>query len=319
MFDHLTITGISKITAARIRKGQPIERDKAKFTRLKKFIGSNRRIQQIAKKVLSYKVFDEREKTTNITIQLHNMGENENAQSFESSFGYADDIQELNCAIKYYKQIQDRFPTASESKVLYESAVEQLTNYFSRAEIPVFLNFGVNLSYLDDMLAERFPEIQFVGIDRSNLTKAFNESRFVSRDNLELIVGDIFELLNSRQFSGGMFFHMRTVTFLPSGFTRKLYTAVRKAGFKYIVGFEPLGLSRQTGRPYEFSLTPQPSVAYRGHAFIHNYPNLLFDAGYSVIDSQLIKTDHAHEDYRIVNFVAELDSFQQDHRSLDTK
>ena len=85
---------------------------------------------------------------------------------------------------------------------------------------------------------------------------------------------------------------------------------IRKAGFKYIVGFEPLGLSRQTGGPYVFSLTPQSSVAYRGHAFIHNYPNILFDTGYSVIDSQLIKTDHAHEDYRIVKFVAELDSVQ---------
>ena len=125
-----------------------------------------------------------------------------------------------------------------------------------------------------------------------------------------MIVGDIFELLNSHQFSGGMFFHMRTVTFLPDEFIRKLYSAVWKAGFKYIVGFEPLGLSRQTGGPYIFSLTPQPSVAYRGHAFIHNYPNILFDTGYSIIDSQLIKTDHAHEDYRIVTFVAELDSFK---------
>ena len=110
MFDHLTITGISKITAARIRKGQPIERDKAKFTRLKKFIGSNRIIQQIAEKILRYKVFDEREKKTNMTIELHNTSEIESAQSFESSSGYADDLQELNCAVKYYKQIQDGFP-----------------------------------------------------------------------------------------------------------------------------------------------------------------------------------------------------------------
>ena len=88
-------------------------------------------------------------------------------------------------------------------------------------------------------------------------------------------------------------------------FIKKLYSAAEKAGFKYIIGFEPLGISRQTKEAYVFSLDQQPSVAYRGHAFIHNYPELAQEAGYSFIKSGLIKTGHAHEDYRIVYFFSE--------------
>ena len=163
------------------------------------------------------------------------------------------------------------------------------------------------MAHIDYILAEQFPEIKFVGIDRSKLTKAFNEINYPQKENVELIAGDIFELLGNRRFDGGMFFHMRTLTFLPKGFVNKLYSAANNANFKYLIGFEPLGISRQTKKAYQFSLIDQQSVAYRGHAFIHNYPELAQRAGYSFIESGLIKTGHAHEDYRIIYFIAKRD------------
>ena len=307
MFDHLTIIDVSEDAIKRIKSGKPLESDKARFTQIKLWLGSSTMTQSIAKKIIRYGVFSEREAKTGRTIKIHDTQDIEDAQSFDSPFGYEDDFQELECAVKYNKQIQAGFPTPSESKILYEKVTEHLTNIFQKESIPVFLNFGINLAHIDNLLAEKFPEINFIGIDRSKLTKAFNETLFPPKRNLELIAGDIFELLSTRDFNGGVFFHMRTCTFLPSGFLQELYSAVRKAGFRYIVGFEPMGISRQTGMPYVFSLDRQESVAYRGHAYIHNYPNYLLENGFSVAHSELIKTGHAHEDYRIVNFVAELD------------
>ena len=305
MFDNLKITDVSNKILLRIKAGRPIEDDKARFTRLKIWLGESRRIQAVAKKIVRYKVFSEREKKTGKTIELHNTEGIEDAQSFESSFGYKDDLAELNCAIKYLKQINAGFPTPSESKVLYERSVEILTDFLSKYGELELLNFGINLAHIDYILAESFPKVKFVGIDRSKLTKAFNEINYPGMENVELIAGDIFDLLDKRCFKNGVFFHMRTLTFLPKGFIDKLYTAARKAQFKYLIGFEPLGISRQTKKAYEFSLDQQPSVAYRGHAFIHNYTELAHRAGYSIMNSGLIKTDHAHEDYRIIYFIAE--------------
>ena len=203
------------------------------------------------------------------------------------------------------KQINAGFPTASESKVLYEKSVGILAELFSRCAELEFLNFGINLAHIDYILAKRFPQVNFIGIDRSKLTKAFNEINYPKEKNVELIAGDIFQLLDNRRFQDGVFFHMRTLTFLPKGFIEKLYTTATTAGFKYLIGFEPLGISRQTKKAYEFSLNEQQSVAYRGHAFIHNYSELAARAGYSFIESGLIKTGHAHEDYRIIYFIAQ--------------
>ena len=305
MFDHLRIDNISSRVQSRIESGLPIEEDKARLTWLKIWLGEDKIIQSVAQKLIRYRIFAEREKKTGKTIELHKIADIEQAQSFDSDFGYKDDLTELNCAIKYLKQIKAGFPTASESKVLYEKSVEILSDVLSKHEGAKFLNFGVNLAHIDHLLAERFPNVTFTGIDRSKLTKAFNEINYPKLSNVELIAGDIFELLEERSFEGGILLHMRTLTFLPKGFAEKLYRAARNAQFKYLIGFEPMGISRETKSAYVFSLDEQPSVAYRGHAFIHNYPELARRAGYSIRESGLIETDHAHEDYRIIYFIAE--------------
>ena len=100
MFDNLKITDVSNKLLLRIKSDRPIEDDKARFTRPKFWIGESRGIQAVAKKIVRYKVFSEREKKTGKRIELHNTEGVEDAQSFESSFGYKDDLAELNCAIK---------------------------------------------------------------------------------------------------------------------------------------------------------------------------------------------------------------------------
>ena len=56
---------------------------------------------------------------------------------------------------------------------------------------------------------------------------------------------------------------------------------------------------------YNFSDDDKPSVAYRGGMYLHNYPGILRKFGYRVVESKLIKTDHPHEDFRLLYMLAE--------------
>lgn len=84
----------------------------------------------------------------------------------------------------------------------------------------------------------------------------------------------------------------------------KLYRAVRAAGFSYVYGTEQYGISRQTGKNFDFSFEHRASVVYRDFMYIHNYPEILKDCGFDLIRIDSIKTDHPHQDYRVLSFVA---------------
>jgi hypothetical protein len=161
----------------------------------------------------------------------------------------------------------------------------------------------VSYGNVDAELSNRYPNVRFIGIDRSKLTKTFNEIQFASIHNLEFVAGDIFEYLSNNSFQNGIFFTSRTMMIFPKTFVEKLYGAVTRAGFKYIVGLEPVGISRQTGKPYVFSDADQPSVVYTNKMFIHNYPAILQKSGYSVLETGLIKTNNGHKDFRIIKFI----------------
>ena len=91
---------------------------------------------------------------------------------------------------------------------------------------------------------------------------------------------------------------------MPPSFIIKFYTAAREAGFKYIFGAEQYGFSRQLQDQYEFSFEMKDSVGFRGSMYMHNYPALLKECGFEIIHIDSIKTDHPHEDYRILSFCA---------------
>lgn len=180
-----------------------------------------------------------------------------------------------------------------------------LTELLDNISFNCFLNFGVSYGYVDSLLAKRYVDKHFLGIDRSELTKWYNEKWFSRLKNLEFAAGDIFEFLEDKNFDEGVFFHARTLTFLSRNFIEKLYKIVAKAKFRYIVGMEPIGISRQTYKAYEFSDEDQPSVLYRGSMFIHNYPALLKNAGFSLSSIEAIKNIyHHHEDAYILRFTA---------------
>ena len=227
------------------------------------------------------------------------------AQEFGSDYGYEDEIHELLTAKKYKAQIdRDLTNVNSESGALYAHAGKTIGEFLNTYRPPVFFNFGVSYAYLDSLLAKSFPNIRFIGIDRSRYTKVLNENTFAHLPNLSFVAGDVFEYLSAVRHPGGVFFHTRTLTLLPKAFIAKLYGAVAAAGFDSIICMEQIGISRQTGQAYRFSDEDQRSVAFRDGMFIHNYPGLAAAAGYRVIRSELVKTAHPHPDYRILSLTS---------------
>lgn len=238
------------------------------------------------------------------SLELLN-GSIDHAQDFKSEYGYEDDIQEFGLTLMNYQQWKKGFSgIKSESPVVFEQTLSTIGAMVHQdPAITSFLNFGVSYGNADARLSNHYPNVKFIGIDRSRLTKTFNEIQFQHIPNLEFIAGDIFEYLSSRSFRDGIFFTSRTMMIFPKAFVEKLYDAVHKAGFTYIVGLEPVGISRQTGKPYVFSDEDKPSVVYTNKMFIHNYPAILQKSGYSVLETGLIKTNNGHRDFRIIKFI----------------
>jgi hypothetical protein len=304
-YEHLKVVLPSSIMQ-KIKKGQPPTVSNFRFFALRKWLGANKLILRIAKIIIVDSNITNTEKATSKLIELLNSKEGENANSYSSSYGYADDLVELKYAAAYEKEVREGLDgeNKSETKQLHEHAEAILTDLISKEKIKTLVNFGVSYAHVDSVLAGRFPDVQFIGIDRSQLTKAFNELHFSHLPNLRFFAGDIFEYLEKNVCEGGVFLHSRTLLFLPNSFIEKLYKAVAKSKYKYIVCIESIGISRQTLRAYEFSDKDQPSVAYRGALIIHNYPGLLRKAGFAVERSELVKNDHFHEDYTYLSITA---------------
>lgn len=226
---------------------------------------------------------------------------------FESGWGY-DEFYEIKGIFHYYEQIINEFkpPFLTESKLLYENIVNLCSDVIEKYNIKNFTNFGSFLSHTDSILAKKYRDTTFFCADRSKYTKKINEFIYENINNMKFIDGDIFKFLNNK-YEDSVFFSARTALIMPKFFLDKLYKSVYEANYKYVILFEQIGISHETNKCYKFSDTDQESVAYRWGMHIHNYPGILNQAGYKVINSKLIKTDHPFEDYRFLYILGEKD------------
>ena len=221
--------------------------------------------------------------------------------------GYEGDA-EVACFINYRNQIQNRATRGeSEAWAMYDRQLELLPMLFNDESnnLRGMMNFGVSFAHVDSTLAEKFPELQFRGIDRSKYTEVLNQIEYGSVPNLKILTGDIFDELKNGDYANFALFHSRTAQLLPKPLINKLYNAAHDAGISHIVGFEPIGLSRETLEPYTFSLEDKESVWFRGSMFMHNFPGLLKSSGYEIKHWECLKTAHPQPDVRIIVFIAE--------------
>src|SRR4029450_9016104 len=85
--------------------------------------------------------------------------------------GYKPDQVELIVAMGYQQEIEQGLKDNSFSKLLYGRQQTILTELLRSNEVDKFVNFGVSYAFVDSVLAKQFPNVNFMGVDRSILTK----------------------------------------------------------------------------------------------------------------------------------------------------
>ena len=223
---------------------------------------------------------------------------------FGSNFGYQDEDKDVNVWLHYRRFLKQK-PNFGESPFVYEESINRCTEFLSAGAAGV-LNFGVCYAHLDSSLAKTFSGKKFFGIERSTLVQVLNRHEFNGISNLEFASEDIFDFLETSEVKNFVLLHTRILTFLPPEFVKSLFEKSREAGICKIVGVEPYGISRTSGKAPELSYGPRPSEAFRAGMYLHNYPNFLDSAGFKCTSATMLKTTHDHPDYRLFCYSAQL-------------
>ena len=234
--------------------------------------------------------------------QLQEM--NSNTSIVDSNeFGYTGDtfIRELNFIHNYAVQTKSfhLLNNLSESEALYARVITDLCLILEQGKIKNVFNFGIGFAFVDKQLALKFPKINFFGIERTLAAKFYNDEEGIP-SNLKIFSGDVRSHLENNFYEDGLFIHIRTAVLLPKSFIGALYSRLENAGFIELYAVEQLGLSRNTGKAYNFSYQEQKSELYRRHMFIHNYPEILKKYNFKINCFDLFQTSHPHFDYRML-------------------
>ena len=237
---------------------------------------------------------------------------NQNIFNLNSNdFGYTGDVftRELDFIHKYAVQAKNfNLHNSSESKVLYERVITDLSVILNEGKIKNVFNFGIGYAFIDKQLAIKFPNINFFGIERSPAAQFYNDHDGIPT-NLKILEGDVISHLENNKYNNGLFIHIRTAVLLPTTFIQNLYSKLENAGFVELYAVEQLGLSRSSGTNFEFSLADKNSELYRRHMFIHNYPGILNMFRFNVKTFELFQTNHPHFDYRMLVIYARKNLF----------
>jgi hypothetical protein len=223
---------------------------------------------------------------------------------YGSGFGYESPAREVAIADHYRQEIEagNLNKQKNESGAVYDTLLKEIPHVIeSDRTINKVLNFGVSYAYVDSTLAKKYPNILFNGVDRSPLTKLYNE-QFFREKNFNIITGNIEDVLKA-DWKNTLFVHSRVMIFMPQQFAENLYSQVKQSGCKYIVGIEQCGISWEIGKPYNFNLEEQKSVVFRNHLFIHNYPGLLKKFAFETIALKHIDTNHTDPNFKMVFFI----------------
>jgi len=182
-------------------------------------------------------------------------------------------------------------------RYITEKKIESFIN--KHTDIKTVINFGVFCAVPDFNLANRHPEIKFIGVDRENSTKQLNDNAFQA-DNLSFHAMDLIDIIYSdrkevRDFLAKlvkenpevMIFHARTATLIYPEALKRFYKACAEIGIKYISLYENMCISRSHLKYFDFDDLPADSIPYFSIMMIHNYKKFLAEAGYDIVDKEI--------------------------------
>lgn len=214
-----------------------------------------------------------------------------------------------------YRRHIKRGGSGGESRALYKHVIAKSQQLLSNGKIDIFFNLGVCYPYVDSELAKLYPNVDFIGFERTAVIPLLNNHYFAHQTNLHAEAGDLFEHLGKKKYNNSIFFHARTLTLLPKAFVERTYRCAHDAGFEFIFGNEQTGVSRCSKKSFNFSYEDAPSELYRKHMLTHNYPSILKSTGWDLIYADLLLTEHLDPDFRIFTFIARRKEIGSDARS----
>jgi hypothetical protein len=169
----------------------------------------------------------------------------------------------------------------------YENQIE--ATLVANSPVDCVIDFGVMCASPHYRVAKRHPALQIYGVDRQVETAKLNSLAFQDARNLHFIASDIEDFLDSepaQSIKNGVLFHARTATLCYPEKMLNLYKQARAKGIRQIILFENMTLSRGARQYLDFSDFPSDAVTFKNHQFIHNYPSLLRQAGYTVVQEK---------------------------------
>lgn len=223
--------------------------------------------------------------------------------------GYVDHYSEQR-ELEVLERYRKEFTTcsANDSEVVFRAQhVRDIVLSLIREDTALknVVNFGCSYGWLEHQISNKASSTAVWGIDRSESAMQSNRKEFGSA-NCNFIASDIFNFIAGQKHAliDSVFCHINIgVYFLPT-FIKQLYNAIYAAGGRYIVAFEPSGLSRETNDYYRYSLEASDSVVFRGPMLLNNYPNILRESGFELVSAKIMQPPHPQPDFRSICLVS---------------
>lgn len=236
------------------------------------------------------------------SVREHDKNKAGNPVDYGSGYGFDSEADDFS----YLELMQTDLRAGARSKHLptFQRGFNEISRLIHTLEIERVVNFGVALAWMDDRLAELYPNVEFVGIDRALSIKAFNDEAY-HRPNLSFVAADVNDWLAKQgSLKGHLCVNMRTMLNFPEGFVRAYYRNIYGRGAAGVYCLEDYGIPRETDKIYPLDFERKPSVHYRNRIMMHNYPEIIASAGFTVTRVEFFENWWQDEDQRYVELSA---------------
>lgn len=186
----------------------------------------------------------------------------------------------------------------------YDRATAILTEVLAKdASIQRLVNYSSSYAQLEQNIAAAYPQLPVVGVD-SQAVADLNRGEFQAPNLSFQSASDPASFVREADLEGALFAHLHTAALWLPGLVEQTYQLLAERGCRYILVYEPDGFSRELGGFYHYSDQPRRSALYRQELILHNYPNMLAEAGFKVIRSEMIRPPHRMLDFRSLFLLA---------------
>lgn len=213
-------------------------------------------------------------------------------EEVDSLTKYHTDVQDIEYRKKYFADTP--LEETLQGQVL--PLIEQVTK--DDPSVKSFLNIGCFYAHIDHHLAERYPEINFTGVDFPANLREFNAA--FERPNLSFHPGYALDKLAAGEVRGDMAMFSSAANTIRNMEVNEYIRLLKESGSKYILFNEPIYrmpagrfVDPGTLHPHVSQvvftvpvyLSDQPGPICR----VHNYRGMLELAGYEIIHERVFK------------------------------